>query len=1242
MKSLAKQLKSFEKEAIQALKKGAVKDIEFARETYQVLVRDEDKEFWVFLQLTDDGDIKDAFCSAEDEPCEELCFHIAIAYLSLFKKFDEPLHVRFKKSLWVALCKIYEADLGDSIFLSNSFSPASTIHVSPSGKKLFEFQAVTESSQDYMRKLVQNKQKETEETSLKFSNLSSEEINEWKSGHLDPLMRFELSLWCDLAKWLMKKQENEESYTIHFSSNPKELPYWIDIAFTDVKVGFYISKANWPMLIEALQTVDSPLKVYYPVHDKIKEITYDKEAGALQAHLFSPLPSKRKQPHIKEKSISLADWNYVPQKGFYAIESDRLLKKFPIYGVDIAHVLSAHTQFIASYLVGNKFETDPTPLSYFLEFDREFNLHITAYLFERGDLTTSDSWLVDNWAYIDDEGFFAISNNVFRDVKTVISQKNVASFVSKNRTWLDKQRGFETHIVTIEDELAYSVNRKNQLSFHKHINYSNHSVKQVDFDSWIYLEEQGFFMKRGLPLTSFIRPGLTVNKEQWSFFIKVNYDDLCHVSQFFCEKFPFKTVSLRIEWTEKERVKVVPQYDLIDEYRQSSCFVIEDVSYIRDHGFSILPSSFRLPEKFQEERIIGKKELSSFIREELPLLAPYVSAIDERLIRPKKLALVTDYISFVPEKGKGWLAVCLYYLTDKGVVPVEDILKALWKKQEFLFSENGFFDLKEERFGWMRSIPKDRLYKKHLLLSTLEFMRLKALESIVLYETDKNSKKSCESASVLESLNQLKAPEEPCIRGLVSQLRSYQEIGLRWLWFLYSQNLSGLLCDDMGLGKTHQAMALLCSITNWFQEVSEGVFPKFLIVCPTSVLFHWQEKLQQYLPHFKVLTFYGSQRRSEELQGDYQIVITSYGTVRMEMNELSKIQFEAVIFDEIQQAKNHLSKIYSALSMINTHVRIGLTGTPIENRLRELKALFDLVLPSYMPNETSFRELFVRPIEKAHDKSKKELLNRLIHPFVLRRTKRDVLTELPEKTEEIAYCSLEPSQEMLYVEVLQKRRTALLEELQDQQAPVPYLHIFSLLSSLKQICDHPAVYFKAPQDYHKYSSGKWELFVEILREARESNQKVVIFSHYLHMLDIIESYCHEKNISFATIRGSTTNRKEQIHRFQTDPDCEVFVGSLHAAGLGIDLTAASVVIHYDRWWNAARENQATDRVHRIGQTRGVQVFKLVTRDTFEEKIDTMIQNKAKLLNDVVGIDDKDVLKTLSREELRELLETIPR
>lgn len=436
----------------------------------------------------------------------------------------------------------------------------------------------------------------------------------------------------------------------------------------------------------------------------------------------------------------------------------------------------------------------------------------------------------------------------------------------------------------------------------------------------------------------------------------------------------------------------------------------------------------------------------------------------------------------------------------------------------------------------------------------------------------------------------------------------------------------------MGLGKTHQAMALMAGILN-LKDVKER---RFLVVCPTSVIYHWQDKLETFLPGVAVHTFHGFKRSLKHLPKE-GVILTTYGVLRMEKAALQKIPFELAVFDEVQTAKNPHSQVHDALTAVNARMRLGLTGTPIENSLVELKALFDVVLPGYMPSDKKFREQFVNPIELQQDEEKKALLMQMIRPFILRRRKSEVLQELPEKSEDKSYCDLSEEQVKLYNNLLEQNRDGLVSELRDRDGSVPYIHVFALLSKLKQVCNHPALVAKDPHNYQKYQSGKWELFTELLNEAHESNQKVVVFSQYLHMLDIMENYLKKQGWGYAQIRGDTVDRRNELKRFQEDPECVVFIGSLQAAGLGIDLTAASVVILYDRWWNAARENQAIDRVHRIGQKWGVHVFKLISKGTIEEKIDRMIMRKGQLMEEIVTSDDQAVLKKFSRSELIDLL-----
>lgn len=1246
MIDLPDDLRSYQSAAEKALTQGAVKDIEFSGSTYQVLVVDPHslQELWVFLQLEGKGEIKDAFCSCDDVQGAPGCLHLAVAFLSLFQDYDLPLHQRFSRSLWNALCRLYEQRLGGNPKIILAEAPGKFYCQSATGKKIFTLQALVPETVESLDRLIHRLAQETEETSLKFSNLSYEELSSWREGKPHPQLRFDLSFWSDIAKWLMKKQEEGHRYSISFRYSKRRLPNWFQIDFEDVKVGFYVSEANLPLVIESLATVSCPLAVFHADKRVIERVVYDKREHILRIEEKKEnLSSKRqmKQGAGKDGAIVIDGWQFVPGEGFYAEEPHELLKRPVLQGIEIPQTLNDHSRLISSLLVDCQVHLDPVSLSYDLHFDAQWTLHIMAYLFEPGDLLEGDSWLMGNWAYLDDDGFYPIDGNRFDSIEMNVALTQVSEFVSQNRAWFNLQDGFHTHVRSIEYQLSYQVGDNNRLTFVRSLAKAKESGSLMqDFGVWVYLEGHGFYSKAAGSFSYLLKPGISLSAEQVPLFIRMNRDELQVIPKFFSDDCPVSKAGLRIVLTDKRKVQVSPEYELLPAYQGSTIRLFDDFVYLEDEGFHELPLDLRLPEKFRHPLELEGEELLLFLTYELDSLAQFASFIDPRLVKPQEWRLVADSIQAVPEKGRGWYRFSLSYETENGLLTASTLRQAMGKKSHFAFLDEGLVDLRHSRFDWLRKLGKERFEKKtnDLLLTTLEFMRLNAFDPIAFHPTEGADAES--SAVILEDLTQLHTPEQPDIGGLLSNLRPYQEIGVQWLWFLYRQQLSGLLCDDMGLGKTHQAMALIVSITNLFKNYSEGTAHHFLIVCPTSVIYHWQEKLHQFLPCLRVCTFYGSKRNLDSFKQHHDILLTSYGILRNEREMLSKIPFELAVFDEIQIAKNQFSRVYAALVHVKAQMKIGLTGTPIENHLRELKSLFDITLPSYLPGEQDFRDFFIKPIEKDHDGERKKLLNRLIRPFILRRKKEDVLKDLPEKTEEISYCDLMPLQQQLYAEVLQRRRHHLLEELKNEQHAVPFMHIFALLSNLKQICDHPAVYLKIPQDYQQYASGKWELFLELVREARESRQKVVVFSQYLGMLDIIESYLQEEGIGYAALRGATQNRSEQIKRFNQEPDCEVFVGSLQAAGLGIDLTAGSVVIHYDRWWNAARENQATDRVHRIGQIRGVQVFKLVTKGTFEERIDAMIMRKGKLMEDVVGVDDQHLIKTFTRSELIELLELV--
>ncbi len=605
--------------------------------------------------------------------------------------------------------------------------------------------------------------------------------------------------------------------------------------------------------------------------------------------------------------------------------------------------------------------------------------------------------------------------------------------------------------------------------------------------------------------------------------------------------------------------------------------------------------------------------------------------VDESLLNRETLtsyeALAVNHEALSPDD----VTINIDYKYEGFSIPLSDILEARAQDRRYIVRGSKWIDIQRPEFAWLDGLDKRETISNSLSLTRSEYLRFLALNDRV--EKKYGSQRIRE---LIENLEGLKPPSRaPSISAMKGRLRSYQKNGYGWLWFLYQNRFSGLLCDDMGLGKTHQVMGLMTGILSKFGESTGDV--RFLVVCPTTVLNHWFDKVMEFTPFLNPYIYHGTDRLFESAFKDHNLIITSYGIALRDREMLAEYRFELMVLDEVQSIKNKSTKTYAAIRSLEASCIIGLTGTPIENSVTELKSLFDITLPGYLLSDSSFESHFRVPIEEYSDREAKEKLRKLIRPFTLRRKKEQVLKELPPKIEDIRRCNLSESQTRFYRDVVENQGRELVQQLKDPDQKVPYMHIFAILNYLKQICDHPILLEKQCVDYTKYTSGKWDLFVELLDESLRSGQKVVIFSQYVKMLELIEVYLRDIGIEFATIKGYTRKRAEAIKRFNTDPDCMVFSASLRASGLGIDLTGASVVIHYDRWWNAAREEQATDRVHRIGQTRGVQVFKLLTRNTLEEKIDQIIARKKRLMETVIRQDDKSILKHFSREDLIELI-----
>ncbi len=503
-----------------------------------------------------------------------------------------------------------------------------------------------------------------------------------------------------------------------------------------------------------------------------------------------------------------------------------------------------------------------------------------------------------------------------------------------------------------------------------------------------------------------------------------------------------------------------------------------------------------------------------------------------------------------------------------------------------------------------------------LVGSRVAFIRLVAETGLPVEGPDEELR---ELAAVLQG----KATADICQPpGLRSHLRPYQAEGVAWLWSRYLVRVGALLADDMGLGKTHQVMGLLCLLAQRDPDACT------LVVCPRGVLEHWHTLLDSFAPDLAVHLFHGPARSLTGLRGG-TVVLTTYDILFRSTDELLEHTWAVAVFDEAQRIKNPRTKAARAARKIPAQFRLALTGTPLENRLLELWSVVDLIVPGYLGSEREFRTTHRDP---SHHQL--HVLRQRLGVLTLRRVKDQVLADLPEKVEDLRYCHLLPAQESIYRSIHAQYSAEIADLLLDERQEIPYMHIFALLTRLKQVCDHPALVTGG--DGKSAESAKIEIFDEILDEALDGGLQVVVFSQYVKMIDLLSQRLDRKSTPHLVLTGETRDRGRIIRRFNSEQHERVLLASLLAGGVGIDLTGASVVLHYDRWWNPAKENQATDRVHRIGQRRFVQVFKLITRDTIEERIDELIRAKIDLMERVVA-PTEDIIGGLGRRELIELL-----
>lgn len=560
-------------------------------------------------------------------------------------------------------------------------------------------------------------------------------------------------------------------------------------------------------------------------------------------------------------------------------------------------------------------------------------------------------------------------------------------------------------------------------------------------------------------------------------------------------------------------------------------------------------------------------------------------------------------------------------------VRISDIKKALANKQTLVPLPDGTLGI----------LPEEWVQKYSLLFKVGEgnndTMKLSKFHFSVideLYEQRDSEELMMELEERFDRLREFKKiTKVDAPAHLDPILRPYQLTGFHWLNFLQETGCGGILADDMGLGKTIQALTML----QHYKE-DRGAL-KAIVVCPTTLLYNWENEIKKFTSSLTYFIHHGPQRsRDDKILGQYDIIITTYGTLRSDIVTLQKIPLDYIVLDESQAIKNPNSKVAKAACLLGSKNRVCMSGTPLQNNTFDIFAQMNFLNPGLLGSMDFFRNEFATPIDKFGEKVQKEHLRKLLFPFILRRTKEQVAKDLPEKTETILFCEMEKEQRNIYDAYRNDYRDKIMGVINVQGIDRSQLTILQGLMKLRQICDSPAILNE--QDKYPNVSIKLD---ELTREITEniSDHKALVFSQFLGMLGLIKEKLKEAGVQYEYFDGSTTvqERQRAIDNFQNNPDCRVFLISLKAGGVGLNLTAADYVYIVDPWWNPAVEQQAIDRTHRIGQTKNIFAYRMICKDTIEDKIIQLQERKRALARELIG-DDAGFVKKLTKEDVEYL------
>jgi superfamily II DNA or RNA helicase len=680
-----------------------------------------------------------------------------------------------------------------------------------------------------------------------------------------------------------------------------------------------------------------------------------------------------------------------------------------------------------------------------------------------------------------------------------------------------------------------------------------------------------------------------------------------------------------------------PQQFCDPDPKHSMHYVLRDPAAEQQALDELRRAGFKPDGKGERWRLTGQDPVLTF------LCGPYQRLrkdweikMDERLdgSYQRNIETVQPEVSMNQSSGD-WFDFSVKYSTSDGTtLPQDEISRLLRSGKSYSRKPNGKFlvldagAIEEFEEVLIDCNPQQQHGQYRARKSQAAFLEGTFEQSNWKVQRNETSKKH-QTVSTRELINSFKEH----LPSLAEKLRPYQWQGVAWMQDLFQRNFAGILADEMGLGKTLQVLTWI----NWKKKQAHPMSP-VLVICPSSLVFNWTEEAARWTPDLKALPLEGPQRakRFREICR-HDLVITSYALIRRDAAQYRHQVFEAVILDEAQHIKNRATQNAQSVKSIKANHRLVLTGTPMENSVLDLWSIFDFLMPGYLGSARDFKDRYEAPITQQKTSPILDRLKRRVGPFLLRRTKTEVRPDLPDRIDQVAYCELSKEQRSIYQQVMETGRAKLLEISEQKQASgQARMMVLSSILRMRQICCDARL-LDIEEDQLKQPSSKLELFTELLDEALDGGHRILVFSQFVKMLSIIRKTLETREVDFCYLDGSTTQRGKVVQRFQNS-QIPVFLISLKAGGTGLNLTGADTVVHFDPWWNPAIEAQATARAHRIGQTQTVTSYKLVARDTIEEKILTLQQRKQAQLDAMLESGIIDGMDGLNWEEIESLLE----